>query len=291
MGSSCCKLGSHRDHNRLIDPNGASQVSYSTMDDSYDGTIIIVRLRSGSVKDICGSKSKKFIIQNYVEVDSLKDEISTSKDRKLLRDTCQYGDHYLAQYSVEATVGAGSCSRLLTCLSEEEFYIIKGDSCIVAESLSRNTVFKERIFGLHPECQGGSHYFANRAGFYIIRSQDSTYLHVKDMSEHGYQSETASHCKLHETFTDGEYYFATDYYFYVVKDQKDVGLVYHRTKDLRNGTDAEMLMVSPSITASIKRNCSKIDQPQNRGTYVATLYENNNTVVSRKSAHGRCILH
>ena len=161
--------------------------------------------------------------------------------------------------SEETTVGAGSCSCLLTRLSEEEFYVIKGKSCTVAESLSRNAVFKERIilFDLHPDCQGGSHYFANRAGFYIIKG--NTCLQVQDMSEHGYQSKTATQFNLHKTFTDGDYYFATDHYFYVVKD--NFGLVYHRTKNLRSDTNAEMLTVSPSIASSMRQHLNEIEQP------------------------------
>lgn len=57
------------------------------------------------------------------------------------------------------------------------------------------------------------------------------------------------------------YYFATDHYFYVVKDHDNFGLVYHRTKNLRSDTNAEMLTVSPSIASSMRRHLNEIEQP------------------------------
>ena len=263
MGCSCCKLSSRSDSTASLCPSDQSQVSCSSTKFEVE-----VSLRSEKVKDICGLKSSKFLILDgihYTEVESLKDEISTFSDRKPLRDKCQHGDHYLAQYNEEAKVVAGNrCSRFLTRLSEEEFYVINGKSCTVVDSLSHchrdNTVIKERIFNLHPDCQGGSHYLANRAGFYIIY-EDNTYLHVQDMSEHGYQSSTANRNGLHETFTDGDYYFATNYYFYIMKDHNDLGLVHHRTKDLRSAADAEIVPVSASIASGVRRGHNGTDQP------------------------------
>ena len=104
----------------------------------------------------------------------------------------------------------------------------------------------ENIFILYQECQGGDFYLANRAGVYIIRSKDNTYLHVRDMSKKGYDPSCADRHQLHKSFTNGLYYFATEDYFYVLKEDATFGLVYHRTKDLRI-IDDDVLIVSPSI--------------------------------------------
>ena len=97
MGCLCCTESESDDESLLGDgPSGQSQVSYGSTKSK-----VHVTFRVGSVKDICGLNSNKFLIQNgthYVEVKSLKDGMSTFNDRKPLRDTCQHGNHYLAQY-------------------------------------------------------------------------------------------------------------------------------------------------------------------------------------------------
>ena len=219
----------------------------------------------GRSADICGSQNTKFIIQggtHYIEVDTLRDELSVS-DMKPLRELCKNGDHYLAE-----------CHEIRFSLNPQpikvkNFYVIKGKSCIQVKDLSHDgcsmhsRLSDKRIFELHRKCQGGSFYCANKVGFYIIHGQDNTYLHVRSMHKDLYQSSTASRHKLHESFTDGLNYFATDDYFYVLKEHAEFGLVYHRTKDLRSDADAEVLPVSPSI-ASILR-LSSIDQQSSKG--------------------------
>lgn len=219
----------------------------------------------GRSVDICGLQNTKFIIQggtHYIEVDTLRDDLSLS-DMKPLRELCKNGDHYLAE-----------CHEIRFSLNPQpikikNFYVIKGKSCIQVKSLShdrydmRSRLSDKRIFELHRKCQGGNFYCANKVGFYIIRNQDNTYLHVRNMHKDLYQSSTASRHKLHESFADGLNYFATDDYFYVLKEHVEFGLVYHRTKDLRSNTDAEVLPVSDSV-ASILR-FSSLDQQINKG--------------------------
>ena len=212
----------------------------------------------GKLVDICGLKKSKFIIHSgthYVEVDSLKDEVSIS-DMKPLREVCRNGDHYLARYNDDETLSeSDSGSRLHTHSSEREFYIIKGKSCTVTESLSNKATCCERTFDLHPECQGGSFYFANGDGFYIIRSEENTCLQVEDMSEEGYELNTAIRFDLRKAFANGLYYFATDDYFYVLKGHTKSGLVYHRTKDLRSTKDKKSVRaIGPSIVSLMSRS-------------------------------------
>lgn len=71
MGCLCCTESESDDESLLGDgPSGQSQVSYGSTKSE-----VHVTLRVGSVKDICGLNSNKFLIQNgthYVEVKSLK---------------------------------------------------------------------------------------------------------------------------------------------------------------------------------------------------------------------------
>ena len=220
----------------------------------------------GCSSDICGLQQTKIIIHSgthYTEVRSLTNQVSIC-DKKRLREVCRHGDHYLAQDYVE------DISESPIAEEANNFYIIKGNSCIEVKNLSCNRYSTHRdrpmrIFDLHPECQGGSHYFANEAGFYIIHSQDNTYLHVRDMSAHGYRPYTASRHKLHESFTNGLHYFATHNYFYVVKEHTEFGLVYHRTEDLRTNVNTKMLTVSPSIVSIIYCSAS-LNRQTNKGT-------------------------
>lgn len=225
--------------------------------------------------DICGLVDTKFIIQSgthFTEVDSLKNEVSIHEVKRL-RDVCKNGDHYLAKYDVRRERGVAS-ERLDVEVQAEpawakNFYVIKGNSCVKVDDLSdpvSNT--REHIFTLHQECQGGDFYLANGAGFYIIRRKDNTYLHVRDMSEEGYNPHCADHHQLHKAFTDGLYYFATENYFYVLKEDTKFGLVYHRTKDLRSD-DEDMLTVSPSIVKFMQN--SPQDDPK-QGTALARMY-------------------
>ena len=254
--------------------------------------------------DICGLEDTKFIIPksgtHFVEVVSLKDKVSVDKV-KPLREVCKNGDHYLAQFYPTVERGQGSNHMetgafssfvhkvflLATSISEPletmsymyevvdarrtnatHFYVIKGNSCVKVDNLTDPmTLFSQResIFTLHQECQGGDFYLANRAGFYIIRSKDNTYLHVRDMSEKGYHPSFASRQKLHESFANGLCYFATEDYFYVLKENAVFGLVYHRTKDLRISDD-DVLTVSPSIVKFMKNS------PLDEGTVLECSY-------------------
>ena len=222
------------------------------------------RVESKSKKaatDICGLEATKFIIQSgthFTEVDSLKDEVLVH-NVKPLQDVCKNGDHYLARYYVRIVLGRCSDGKDPTLrIPETNFYIIKGNSCVEVDCLTvkpRDSASspKESIFTLHQQCRGGNFYLANRAGFYIIRNKDNTYLHVRDMSKEGYDPSCASRHKLHKSFANGLYYFATEDYFYVLKENGTFGLVYHRTKDLRSSDD-DVLTVSPSIVKFIQNS-------------------------------------
>ena len=96
MGCLCCTESESDDESLLGDgPSGQSQVNYGSTKSE-----VHVTLRIGSVKDICGLNSNKFLIQKWYSLhrgEELKDEMSTISDRKPLQDACQHGDHYLAQ--------------------------------------------------------------------------------------------------------------------------------------------------------------------------------------------------
>ena len=133
-------------------------------------------------------------------------------------------------------------------------------------SCHRDSSVHQSIFDLHPECRGGNHYFANEKGFYIIHNEDNTYLHVLDMSEDGYRPYSSRRHKLHESFTDGLYYFATHFYFYVVKEHTQFGLVYYRTEDLKTNANTRMFTISPSIASVIYHRSVSLNQQTNKGT-------------------------
>ena len=220
--------------------------------------------------DICGLIDNKFIIQagvGYAEMKSLSQEMHSS-DVLPMRQECMHGDHYLAKCRIVPY----STSPELSIVNE--FYVIKGKSCM--QVLSLKSSYVETIFDLHPECQGGRFYLAKGDNFYIIRP-NNTYLQVRSMSLEGYRSETSSCHKLHESFTNGLYYYATDHYFYTVKEHAEFGLVYHRTKDLRSKEEEEAVCpVHPSI-AKFLQGSSLDDHQTVEGIF--HLY-NNNIIIS-----------
>lgn len=239
--------------------------------DLEQSTSTIQWVKSGCASrpvDICGLENEKFILVqsgthwHYIEVASLKHPVSIN-NMVPLREEYANGDHYLAQFSLHSSGGSHRAKKV------KNFYIINGNSFMEVpwerfcnKKLRRQT--SARIFDLHPECQGGSFYCANRAGFYIIHTEDNSYLQVCKMSKEDYQPTAASRHKLHETFTNGLYYFATDNYFYVLKENTDIQrLVYYRTKDLQSTAEVERLTVSPSITSLLR--CSSLNQHTSEG--------------------------
>ena len=187
-------------HIDVSDIDMKDSISDLDTDDIYMAT------KCGCISDICGLVDTKFMIQAgvcYAELKSLSDNVSVS-DFHPLRQECKNGDHYLTKYEIYRR---GSSVTLGSLRAESNFYVIKHNSCIQVGSLEYGfcDIETKHVFELHPECQGGSFYLANRAGFYIIRREDNTYLQVRDMSKKGYQSSTASCHKLHESFINGLY--------------------------------------------------------------------------------------
>ena len=270
MGCLCAK-SADRDNDTVTGllNNGEPSIN------NYDTANVTYPI-AGKCVDICGLKNTKFIIQSgthYIKVDSLKDEVSVSY-MKPLREVCKNGDHYMARYDVQVR-GRGGRSAELNLFTQEIYFIIKGKSCVEVKSLDISCndlgLGGEWIFDLHRECQGGSYYFANKAGFYIIYSEDNTYLQVRNMSVHGCQPDTTSRHKLHKSFTNGLYYFATDNFFYVLKEHTEFGLVYHRTKDLRSNVDEDVCAVSPSIASLMRR--STLGRQTNQGIQIIHIKE------------------
>ena len=228
------------------------------------------------VSDICGLKHTKLIIQSgtrFIEIRSLNEGISVANARPL-RSECKNGDHYLAQHIIDY-----GFQPTINSMDDPtgKFYVIKGKWCITVESLGLATEpGAKNIFKLHPKCQGGSHYLANRSGFYIIRNRDNTYLHVENMSEHGYDKRSAHRQKLDKSFTNGLYYFATDDYFYIVKQNAVFGLVYHRAKTLGRNFGMEttaVLPVNPSVAhfLHLQQSSDPLEPPPDEGNTSSSI--------------------
>ena len=272
MGCSCIKPNSVSNSTDLnvCQPTINSYYSYGTLDIENASTIESASwsndyLVIGKCDDVCGLKNTKLFIHSgthYIEVGSLRHKVLQSANVKSLREICKNGEHYMAKHDVRLLGDKGYSHQSVDVKS---FYVIKGNSCIEVNDLSHGNAAVERVFDLHPECQGGCHYFANKAGFYIVRNRDNTFLRVQDMSDCGYDPDTADRYKLHKSFTKGRYYFATEDYFYVLKRHEEVGcLVYYRTKDLRSNAKAEMFPVDDSV-ASIVYCSTSLSRLSNRG--------------------------
>lgn len=268
MGQCACVKSADRDAEDSVVyknpwPAAASLVASGDLEQS---TYTIIQWeKSGCASrpvDICGLENNKYILVqsgthwHYIEVVSLKDKVSIN-NMIPLQEKYTNGNHYLAQFSLHSSGGSHRAKKV------KNFYIIKGNSFIEVpwERFCNKRVRRQssdRIFNLHPDCQGGTFYCANRAGFYIIHTEDNSYLQVRKMSKEDYQPSAASRHKLHETFTNGLYYFATDNYFYVLKENTDIQrLVYYRTKDLQSTVEVEILTVSHSITSLLRQHTSK----------------------------------
>ena len=253
LAGGCSTTTSDREsHNDDVDSQCDLKDWVSDIDESN-----VDQAKKCYINDICGLVDTKFIVQagvRYIEVKSLSGNMSVN-DFRPLRQECKNGDHYLARYEIHRRGSSVTPGSLRT---ENNFYVVKRNSCIQVGCLDDGfcDVETKHVFDLHPDCQGGSFYMANRMGFFIIRSEDNTYLQVRDMSKKGHRSSTASRHDLHESFTNGLYYFTTDNFFYIVKEHAEFGLVYHRTKDLRNKEEEDVITVSSAVAKLLVRNPS-----------------------------------
>jgi len=273
MGQCACVKSADRDaENSVAYTNPAASLVASRDLEQSAATIITWEMSGFASRsvDICGLKNEKFILVrsgthwHYIEVVSLQDRVSINKMIPL-REKYTNGDHYLAQFSLHSSGGSHRAKKVMN------FYIINGNSfrevpCERFCNKNLDCQSSDRIFDLHQDCQGGSFYCANRAGFYIIHAKDNSYLQVHKMSKDDYQPSAASCHKLHETFTNGLYYFATDNYFYVLKENTDFQCwVYYRTKDLQSTADVETHNVNDSITSLLRRHRSSLNQHTCKG--------------------------
>ena len=260
MGTSPSRSSEHRDSRstdlNYRDPHVANEADVGDIRELNDRYPSVASKRS----DICGTDHLKFIIQSgarFVQLTSLANDIPVTN--VTLKEECKNGDHYLARYSSH-----GSRDSDLNLEGEKSFYVIKGKKCIVVDSLDSNGQIRGG-FGLHRECQGGSHYLADGTDFYIIR--DNRCLCVRDMSERGYNHDMAHHFKLHESYANGLYYFATEHYFYVLKKEKDVGLVYYKTRDLSRNQGQNWFHVNHSV-AQFLQGSTSFNQQTSEGIYM-----------------------
>lgn len=203
--------------------------------------------------DICALK-EKYLIQasrgRFTRVGNLKADLLRS-DFRPLHESCRDGDHYLAHVYVEDTDSQPQYDVDTDYSPPSWFYIIKDESCTQVSDLESGSDGVVYTYDLHTKYQGGSVYLANRSGFFIIRSEDNTFLHTYDLARCDERSLTTPQ-KLHNNFKDGLYYFATDDFFYVVKQHRQHGLVYHRAKSLSEAGDKAQVPVSKSVIAFLR---------------------------------------
>ncbi|KAF4115156.1 hypothetical protein G5714_002645 [Onychostoma macrolepis] len=94
------------------------------------------------------------------------------------------------------------------------FHIINGNSYRRVTSLETDS--DSVVYSLHPNCQGGDHYFAACGYFYIIFQEKGTYRRTTNMTKDSY----AEVHTLHPKFRDGLYYWGPPYY--KQKDEKTI---------------------------------------------------------------------
>ncbi|KAL1250784.1 hypothetical protein QQF64_018580, partial [Cirrhinus molitorella] len=85
------------------------------------------------------------------------------------------------------------------------FHIIKGNSCRRVTNLTTDS--NAVVYSLHPNCQGGDHYFAAHGNFYIIFQEKGTYRTTTNMNLDTFAEEHT----LHPNFRDGLYYWEWPY--------------------------------------------------------------------------------
>ena len=197
---------------------------------------------------------EKYLIQTshgrFAKVRNLRADLSEC-DFLPIHESCRDGDHYIAHVYVEETDSQPLGDVDADYEPPSWFYIIKEESCTQVNDLESGSDGVMYTYDLHTKYQGGSVYLANRSGFYIIRSEDNTYLQTRDLTMCDEMSLTTPQ-KLHDDFKDGLYYFATDDFFYVVKRHRRHGLVYHRSKSLSQAGDKAKVPVSKSVIAFLQ---------------------------------------
>ena len=199
---------------------------------------------------ICALK-EKYLIQasrgRFAKVRNLRADLKVT-DFQVMHESCRDGEHYIAHVYVEETDSQPQYDLDSDYIPPSRFYIIKEESCTQVNDLETGSDGVIYTYDLHTKYQDGSVYLANRSGFYIIYSEDNTYLQTHDLTV----CDLTTPQKLHDDFKDGLHYFATDDFFYVVKRHRQHGLVYHRGKSLSQAGDKTKVPVSKSVIAFLQ---------------------------------------
>nr|XP_055065261.1 uncharacterized protein LOC129447520 [Misgurnus anguillicaudatus] len=127
------------------------------------------------------------------------------------------------------------------CGSSYYYYIIRSDLGCYLQSSDFRKGSDLTVFNLHPSCQNGDHYLANKDGnFYIIKGK--FYRRVTDLS----RDDSAVVASLHPNCQGGDNYLAAYGFFYIIFKERGV---YRKTSDLSLDSNAVEYKLHP--------NCSK----------------------------------
>ena len=208
--------------------------------------------------DVCALDDNKYLVQashgRFAKVNTLQADLS-EEGILLLHKNCQNGEHYMARTYTEM---GGTPSRDGPPKTTR-FYIIKKKWCTEVSNLVTGSVC--HTYELSEGCQGGAFYLANASGFFIIHSEDDTFLYTERLNSGYFLGRPQN---LHPDYTGGLYYFATSDWFYVVKTHPVYGLVYYKTRSLTGGEKA-IVPISESVIAFFQ-NKVQLGQSNSKGT-------------------------
>lgn len=126
------------------------------------------------------------------------------------------------------------------CGSSYYYYIIRSDLGCYLQSSDFSKGSDLTIFNLHPSCQNGDHYLANKDGnFYIIKGK--FYRKVTDLS----RDDSAVIASLHPNCQGGDNYLAAFGFFYIIFKERGV---YRKTSDLSLDSNAVEYKLHPNCS-------------------------------------------
>ncbi|XP_054849572.1 uncharacterized protein LOC129339006 [Eublepharis macularius] len=164
--------------------------------------------------DFCGVDEYYYIVRSDLGCYMRSTNFNEGKDLYVfsLHNSCQGGDHYLAD-------------------ENDRFYIIKGDSYRRVTDMHQDD--DAVVFTLHPNCQGGDHYLSAFGHFYIIFQEKGIYRKVTDLNTDG----DAVEYTLHPDCKNGLYYWGIKDYYYFLKPHDQWGIQYFRCTNFHEKED------------------------------------------------------
>ena len=99
------------------------------------------------------------------------------------------------------------------------------------------------VYSLHPNCQGGSHYYSAFGNYYIVFADKHVYRRVENMNT----DEGAVEYSIHQAFQDGLYFWGTTDYVYCLKQADKWGVTYHRSTNMNLDEDPATFSIHESV--------------------------------------------